>query len=131
MSWDIVVFKLNKNVGSVEEINENVLVEFPVNDFKKALIAHFSEVELDGSRAFITDDDYELECFIPEGETFSNTIFKLYGEQAVYALVDFCRKEDWQAYDTGLGEMLNLSHSDKNGYISFQTYLAQIVNKGG
>ena len=131
MSWDIVVFKLSKEVISVEEIDESVLVEFPSEDFKKALIVHFPRMDWDESRVFISGDNYELECFIPEGDSFSNTIFQLYGEHAVYALVNFCRKEGWQAFDTGLGEMLNLNHPEKNGYLNFQTFLSRVLNNRG
>ena len=100
-----------------------MLVEYPSDNFKKALTVHFPRVEFDENRALIKGDSFELECFLPEGESFSNTIFKLYGEHAVYALVNFCRKEGWQAFDTGLGEMLNLNYPEKNGYLNFQTYL--------
>lgn len=131
MSWDIVVFKLNRKITDVEDVNEEILINYPAQDFKEALAKHFTNVKLNDSYASITGINYELECYLPEDESFSNTIFKLYGEQAVYPLLKFCREENWQAFDTSLGEMLDVDHPERNGYEKFQDYLNHVLQNGG
>ena len=133
MSWDVVVFNLNKRVESVDDIKEDVLMDIGTpTEFKKILQEHFGSVVWEDTRGKIETPEYALELSISDdNETFSNTIFHLYGEKAIYALIDLCNENHWQAFDTGLGQMLDLDHPEKNGYKNFQEYLAFILKNGG
>jgi hypothetical protein len=129
MSWDIVIFKLSKKVSSVEEIDESVLENVSDTAFKAAINNHFPNVEWQDGLGRIVGSEYEIEFYDGDEGEFSNIIFRMYGEMAIYALIDFCKKNGWQAFDTGLGEMLDLDHPERNGYQDFQNYLAQVLGK--
>jgi hypothetical protein len=133
MSWDVVIFNLNKKIDSVEDINEDVLVDIGSGaDFKKMLNNYFGNVIWDGNWGKIEKENYALEFSLADDdESFSNMIFHLYGEKAIYALIDFCRKNNWQAFDTGLGEMLDLDRPERNGYEKFQEYLSFVLKNRG
>ena len=55
-------------------------------------------------------------------------LINLYGEDALYTLIDLSIKNEWQIFDTGIGEMIDLNNPSKNGYKGFQAYLNQILN---
>ncbi|MCO5273857.1 MAG: hypothetical protein M9900_02930 [Flavobacteriales bacterium] len=131
MSWDVVVFNLKRKVASVEEIDESVLAEIGTYaDFEAMLKRRFP---------MLTNEDGWLKadldvCCLETGlgelhETFSNTIFHLYGENAVYELIELCKANNWQAFDTALGQMLDLDHPEQNGYKEHRHYVEQIMNK--
>ena len=54
-------------------------------------------------------------------------MLSLYGENGLFVLIGLAKKQNWQIFDTGIGEMLDLESPSKNGYENFQTYLKQIV----
>jgi len=56
----------------------------------------------------------------------SNTVFHLYGTEAIQLLVALCKRNNWQAFDTSLGKMLNFDKSAENGHSNFVAYLTQI-----
>jgi ABC-type Fe2+-enterobactin transport system substrate-binding protein len=55
-------------------------------------------------------------------------LINLYGEDAIYPIINLAIKNHWQIFDTGLGEMINLENPAKNGYENFQVYLNQVMN---
>jgi len=40
------------------------------------------------------------------------------------------KKYNWQIFDTGLGQMINLENPDINGYSNFQNYLKDVLSQG-
>jgi len=59
----------------------------------------------------------------------SNKILSLYGENGLYELVALAKEHNWQIFDTGLGQMINLEDPSKNGYENFQSYLRHVLKK--
>jgi len=43
-------------------------------------------------------------------------------ENGLFELVELAKKENWQIYDTGLDDMINLENPEKNGYENFKHY---------
>jgi hypothetical protein len=131
MSWDVVIFRLNRKVDSVEEINETILVDIGTrSDFKGIIEDNFPKVTWDEHWEKIEGEAHSIEFSLgTTDEPFSNAIFHLYGENAIYDIVRLCRRMNWQAYDTGLDQMLDLENPERNGYQNFQNYLRQILRE--
>jgi hypothetical protein len=123
MSWDIVIFNSKQKINAVEEVNEELLV--PV-DFSAILEKHFTNITASGNYRAIKGEDYAIDYFV-DSESVSNKVFNLYGEAALFELIRVAKIYNWQIFDTGNGEMLNLEHPEKNGYGNFQSYLQQIL----
>lgn len=131
MSWDVIVFNLSRKVDNVEEIDETVLVDIGTKkDFKKIIEKNYKDVVWDGDWGKIERGDYSIEFSLGDtDELFSNSMFHLYGENAIYDIIEFCKKNNWQAFDTGLDQMLDLDDPRKNGYANHQNYLRQILGE--
>ena len=131
MSWDVVVFNLKRKVESVEDIDESVLVEIGTYaDFEAILKRRFPTLANEDGWLKADLGECSLETSLGEAnETFSNTIIHLYGENAVYELIELCKANGWQVFDTALGQMLDLDHPEKNGYMEHRRYVEQIINK--
>lgn len=131
MSWDVIVFNLSRKAQSVEEINESILIPIGTKtDFKKLMDQNYQNLIWNGNWGRIERTDYSIEFSLGDTEeSFSNTVFHLHGENAIYDLIDLCKKNGWQAFDTGLGQMLNLDDPMKSGYMNHQNYLRQILNE--
>jgi hypothetical protein len=131
MSWDVVIFNLNRKVNSVEEIGDSILVDIGTyTAFKEVLQEEFPNIAVEEDWITIQGNDYTLETSLGDlDETFTNTMFQLSGENAVYALINLCKKKGWQAFDTHLGEMLDLENPERSGYQNYTAYVAQILQK--
>lgn len=125
MSWDIVLFNSKEKINSVADIDE---LKLEPTDFCSVLEKHFNEIIMDGNHREIKGSDYTIDFFVPK-ENASNTLLNLYGENGLYELVQLARQNNWQIYDTGLGEMIDLDNPSNNGYKNFQTYLEYIRKK--
>lgn len=130
MSWDVVIFNLSKQVQTVEEINDEILVDIGTwSQFKKMLKDYFPAMVFEKDWCKISTEDFSLQTSIGNAnERVSSTIFHLHGENAIYAIADLCKRNNWQAFDTYLGDMLNVENPEKNGYQNFNNYLNQIIN---
>ena len=124
MSWDIVLFNSDEKIISVEELNEELLV--PTN-FCKSFETHFKDIKKDEDHREIIGQDFAIDYFIDD-EDVSNKMISLYGENALYAIIELAKKQNWQIFDTGLGEMIDLENPSKNGYQNFQAYLNHVLN---
>lgn len=124
MSWDIVLFSSRQIINSVEEVDEEQLEP---TDFSAVLESHFKNIEKDNNHKRIIGQEFEIEYFI-DNEKVSNKILNLYGEQGLFEIIKISRQNNWQIFDTGLGEMINLENPEKNGYKNFRNYLNQILN---
>ncbi|WP_293306137.1 hypothetical protein [Pedobacter sp. UBA5917] len=123
MSWDIVIFSSKQKINAVEEVEEELLVEI---DFNAILEKHFNNITADKNQREIKGDNYAI-VYYADQEPVSNKVFGLYGEEALFVLISVAKLYDWQIFDTGNGEMLNLEHPEKNGYSNFQNYLQHIL----
>ncbi len=104
MSWDIIIFNSKQKITSIEEVDQGLFV--PV-DFNTILEGHFKNIRVD----------------------VGTMLFNLYGEKALFELIELSKIHNWQIFDTGNGEMIDLEHPENNGYNNFQNYLQQILNK--
>ncbi len=131
MSWDVVIFNLKRKVANLEEIDESVLVDIGTYaDFEALLRRWFPMLANEHGWLKVDLQGSSLETGLGElHETFSNTIFHLYGENAVYELIELCKANNWQAFDTALGQMLDLDRPEKNGYKEHRRYVEQIMNR--
>jgi hypothetical protein len=129
MSWDVIVFNLNRKVDSAEEIDETVLVDIgSEKEFKRLIEQNYPDIIWDNDWGKIERKGYSIEFSLGDSdETFSNKLFHLYGENAIYELIEFCKANNWQVFDTGLDQMLDLDKPENNGYKNHQNYLKQIL----
>jgi hypothetical protein len=129
MSWDVVIFNLTRQVDSVEEIDETILVDIGTRtDFKKIMEENYPDIIWDDNWGKIERKDYSIEFGLgTTEEPFSNTLLHLYGENAVYDIIELCKKNNWQAYDSGLDQMLDLDNPMNNGYQNHQDYVKFIM----
>lgn len=125
MSWDIVLFNSKQRITDVESLDEAQLEE---TDFCLALAQHFPQVIHSENHREIIGKDFSIDYFI-DIEPVSNKILFLYGENGLFELVVLAKKEGWQVFDTGIGQMIDLDNPSKNGYSAFQDYLKFILNK--
>jgi hypothetical protein len=124
MSWDIVLFNSSEKITAPEDLDDTKLI--PI-DFCSILENHFEGIIKDEDHREIRGKDFSI-CYFSDNEYASNILLNLYGESALYQLMDLSIKNNWQIFDTGLGEMIDLNNPSKNGYKNFQAYLNQILN---
>jgi len=125
MSWDIVLFNYKEKITSFEEIEERL---FEPTDFYSALESHFNDIVKHGSHRSIKGKDFQIEYFADD-KNEGMTILNLYGENGLYELVILAKKYNWQIFDTGSGQMLDLENPANNGYNAFQEYLSRVLRK--
>jgi hypothetical protein len=123
MSWDIVIFSSKQKINAVEEVNEELLVAI---DFSAILEKHFANIIANENHREIKGEGYVIDYFV-DNEPVSNKVFSLYGEAALFELIRVAKIYNWQIFDTGNGEMLDLDHPKKNGYSNFQSYLQHVL----
>jgi hypothetical protein len=123
MSWDVVIFSSKQKIASLEDLEKELLV--PI-DFNSILESHFDNIIIDGDYREIKGQDYSIDYYVGT-EPVSNILFSLYGEKALFELIRVSKNNDWQIFDTGNGEMLDLDHPEKNGYKEFQNYLQHVL----
>ena len=58
-------------------------------------------------------------------------MLSLYGENGLFELVVLAKKYNWQIFDTGHGQMINLENPAINGYQNFQNYVSHILKQKG
>ncbi|UOE50250.1 hypothetical protein MTO98_04085 [Mucilaginibacter sp. SMC90] len=125
MSWDIVLFNSSQKITDLTDVNENQLIP---TSFTHAFETHFKTIIKDGDHREIKGDDFAIDYF-DDGLPSTNIMLSLYGESAIYPLIDLALKNNWQIFDTGLGDMIDLKDPSRNGHQNFQTYLNGILNK--
>lgn len=123
MSWDIILFNTKQKIDSIEEVDENQFV--PV-DFTQILESSFAEIVNDDNHREIEGKDFSIDFFTDE-ELAGNKMISLYGENGLFELIELAKKYDWQIFDTGLGEMIDLDNPEKNGYENHRKYVEQIM----
>jgi len=123
MSWDIVLFNSKQEIKSVTELDENQLEP---TDFTEILENSFDRIKKDGKHIEIIGNDFTIE-FFTDNEHSSNFMLSLYGENAIYALIELSKKYNWQIYDSGIGGMVDLENPEKNGFDNHRKYIKTIL----
>lgn len=125
MSWDVFIFQLKSKVTTIEEIADESIL--PVDNFVPLLQSSFPDMQLADGRIKIEREGYSIESSDTEGNKPGPAMLQLHGKMAIYPVIDLCKKNNWQLFDTWAGTMLDLDDPAKNGYADFQRYLAQIT----
>ena len=125
MSWDIVLFNSRQKIESPEEVDETQLEP---TDFCSVFENHFDEIVKDDNHRAIKGKDFAIDYF-KDDEPMSNIMMSLYGEYGLFELVVLARKHNWQIFDTGLGQMIDLENPSINGYENFQNYFNFVLNQ--
>tara|TARA_R110000737_G_scaffold284462_1_gene290962 strand:+ start:73 stop:453 length:381 start_codon:yes stop_codon:yes gene_type:complete len=123
MSWSIVLFNSKQKINSVAELDENQLEP---TDFIGILENSFDEIKKDDNNREIVGTDFTID-FYADSEHSSNFMLSLYGENGIYALIELAKKHNWQIYDSGIDEMIDLENPEKNGFKNHREYIQQIV----
>jgi hypothetical protein len=110
MSWDIVLFNSSEKIVSVGTLDSDKLE--PTN-FCTVFERNFENIEKNDNHRRVNGKEYSFEYFYSEENT-SNMIVFLYGENALFEIVVIAKKYNWQIFDTGLGEMIDLDNPSKN-----------------
>ncbi len=125
MSWDIILFNSKQKIESVEELDENQLE--PTN-FDQVLENSFDQIKKDDNHREIIGIDFTIDFFV-HNEPVSNTMLSLYGENGLYELIELAKKHNWQIFDSGIGEMIDLGNPKKNGFENHRKYVEQILKR--
>jgi len=125
MSWNIVLFNSKQKIDSVESVDE---AQLEPTDFCSVFEDHFQQIIKKDDRREVKGKDFVIEYFA-DAEKVSNKMLSLYGENGIYELVVLAKKNNWQIFDTGLGQMIDLENPSKNGFENFQRYLNQVLKK--
>ena len=123
MSWDIVIFSSKQKINAVEEVDEELLVAI---DFNIILEKHFTNIIASENHREIKGEGYAINYFL-DTEPVSNKVFSLYGEAALFELIRIAKIYNWQIFDMGNEQMLDLEHPEKNGYSNFQSYMQHVL----
>lgn len=128
MSWDVFIFNLNRKVNSVEEIDNTTILPFEDWDAVRVILsAYFKDIIWENVWGSITRSDFSITfCSGDPDEKPGNIMMSLYGENSIYEVIELCRQQNWQIYDTGLGDMIDIENPERHGYENFRAYLAQI-----
>ncbi|WP_298321279.1 hypothetical protein [uncultured Aquimarina sp.] len=123
MSWNIVLFNSRQKIESVTELDEDQL---ETTDFRGILESSFDRIKKDDNHREIIGTDFTID-FFTDNEHSSNFMLSLYGENAIYALIELSKKYDWQIYDSGIDGMVDLENPEKNGFDNHRKYVEQIL----
>ena len=125
MSWDIVLFNSRQKIDSIEELDATQL---EATDFCAVFENHFEQIIKSDNHRQIRGMDFAIDYFVDD-EKVSNKMLSLYGENGLYELVVLAKKNNWQIFDTGHGQMIDLDNPSANGYENFQSYLRHVLKK--
>ena len=126
MSWDIVLFNSKQKINSVAELDETQLEP---TDFSGILETSFGRIIKNENHREIVGTDFTID-FFADSQHSSNFMISLYGENGIYALIELAKKHNWQIYDSGIDEMVDLERPEKNGFKNHGAYVNQIFNNG-
>ncbi len=123
MSWDIVLFNSKQKIKSVADLDENQLEP---TDFSGILENSFDQIKKDDNHREIIGTDFRIDFFASK-EHSSNFMLHLYGENGLYELIELAKKYNWQIYDSGIDEMIDLENPEKNGFENYKKYVEHIL----
>ncbi|GFZ87533.1 hypothetical protein GCM10011531_18750 [Aquaticitalea lipolytica] len=123
MSWDIILFNSRQKIESIAELDENQLEP---TDFSGILESSFDRIKKDDNHREIIGTDFTIDFFI-DNKHSSNFMLSLYGENAIYALIELSKKYNWQIYDSGINVMVDLENPENNGFDNHRKYVERIL----
>ena len=123
MSWDIVLFNSKQKIQSVAELDETQLEP---TDFSGVLENSFDRIKKDKNHREIIGTDFTID-FFADNEHSSNFMLSLYGENAIYALIELAKEQNWQIYDSGIDGIIDLENPERNGFENHRKYVEQIL----
>jgi len=112
MSWDIVLFNSKQKIESVAELDENKLEP---TDFSGILENSFDRIKKADNHREIIGTNFTIDFFAVNDHS-SNFMLSLYGEKGLFELIELAKKHNWQIYDSGIDEMIDLENPKKNGF---------------
>ena len=124
MSWDIFLFSTKQKVNSIEDLDES---QFTSINFCDVFESYFQKINKNENHREIIGNEFTIEYFDDE-ELVSNKMVSIYSEKGLFELIELAKKNHWQIYDTGIGEIIDLKNPSKNGYDNHQKYVNQILN---
>lgn len=130
MSWDVLLTNSAQKAGSNPEEAESL--PFPAHE---ELIQAFKQVfpQIEDSEdgwATIDSPDYSMEVHFmkdKEGQTDSISLGIRAEKDPMPYIAQLCKTNGWEAYDTTMGDYINLDEPLKNGFSGWQSYRNQIV----
>ncbi|MEN5055643.1 hypothetical protein [Sphingobacterium kitahiroshimense] len=125
MSWDIVLFNSKQKITDLEEIQEDLLID---TDFFTPIQSYFKRIEVKDNCSTIIGDGFEIDYFVDD-KLSSNELLHLYGENAIYEMIQLAKLQGWQIYDSGLDGMIDLNNPSHNGYNRFNEYVDEVLKK--
>lgn len=123
MSWDVILINSSQEIKTLEELDDN---KFETTDFCLIFENHFKHIVKDESFIKARGKDFIISYFETE-ENVSVKMVSLIGENGLFELILLARKNNWQIFDTTLGQMIDLENPSKNGFKRFQKYLKYIL----
>ena len=125
MSWEILLFNSIEKINSSFDLDENKLI---ITDFDKILLENFSQHKIDNNYVEITGDNYLIDFFTDE-EIVNKKMLSMYGENGLFEIVKVAIIHNWQIYDFGIDEFLDLENPSRNGHDSIDPYLNSILEE--
>ncbi len=101
------------------ELDKNQLI--PTN-FCEIFEKSFKDIIANENHREIKGKDFSINYF-QDIEKVSNKLMSLYGENALYELIELAKRYHWQIYDSGIDKMINLENPIKNGYENYIKYV--------
>jgi hypothetical protein len=110
MSWDIVLINSRQKIDHIENMDDNQLEP---TDFCYAFESYFEQIIIDDNHREIKGKDYSIDYFTDD-QKVSNKMISLYGENGLFEIILLARKHNWQIFDTGLGQMVDIENPNAN-----------------
>lgn len=125
MGWEIFLFNSKVKISSIEELDDSIL---ELTDFDYLIKEYFKDINITNHHSIINGIDYSIEYFTGE-KVSSNKLLTIFGENGLFDLVILARQHNWQIYDTGSGQMIDLDNPGNNGYLNFLSYRDSVIKR--
>ena len=130
MSWDILLINSNQKLDL-----ESETVDFPLFPPRKELVRIFQQtfpdIELsEDGWGTIDEANYSIELNLGANEVDAQDQLFLNirgNEDPAPKIAELCKKAGWQAFDTTMGDYLDLENPTRNGFSGWTAYRNQIV----
>lgn len=130
MSWDIILTNSAPKPGLSQE--ETEALPFPAHEeLIQAIKKVFPQIaDTEDDWATIDGEDYSIEVHFmkdKEGQTTGISLGIRAGEDPTPYIAQLCKTNGWEAYDTSMGDNIDLDEPLKNGFSGWQSYRNHIV----
>ena len=107
------------------ELDENQLEP---TDFTCILESSFERINKKKHHREIVGTNFTID-FFTNNENSSNFMLSLNGENGLFELIKLAKKHNWQIYDSGIDEMIDLENPERNGFENHRKYIDQILKR--